>query len=65
VATGEIPASRLGEVRAQMFNLRLDAGVTALFMGLVVLIVAEAARAWHRELRGPAPASALRAVTGA
>src|SRR5712692_6711516 len=54
VATGEIPASRLGEVRAQMFNLRLDAGVTALFMGLVALIVVESVRVWYRELRGPA-----------
>src|SRR2546427_9727322 len=65
VAAGEIPASRLGEVRAQMFNLRLDAGVTALFMGLVVLIVAQAAPAWHSELRGPAPARALRTHTRA
>jgi len=65
LAAGEIPAARLGEVRAQIFNLRLDAGVTALFMGLVALIVVESVRVWYRELRGPAPARALGAVTEA
>jgi hypothetical protein len=33
-------------------------------MGLVALIVFEAARVWYRELRGPAGAPALRAVGG-
>ena len=59
---GTVPAAKLGEVRIQVFNLRLDAAVTALFMGLVALIVAEAVRAWYRELRGPAPATALSAA---
>jgi hypothetical protein len=34
-------------------NLRIDAALAALFMGLVVLIVVEAARVWYRTLRGP------------
>ncbi len=63
LAAGQVPAARLGEVRAQIFNLRLDAGVTALFMGLVALIVVESLRVWYRELRGPAPAGALGVVT--
>jgi carbon starvation protein len=53
LAAGTVPAARVGEVRAQIFNLRLDAGVAAVFMGLVLLIVGEAARAWWRVLRGP------------
>jgi carbon starvation protein len=65
VAAGGVPVERLGEVRVQIFNLRLDAVVTAVFMTLVALIVAEAGRVWWRELRGPAPAGALRAVTEA
>jgi carbon starvation protein len=62
VTAGAVPAARLGEVRVQIFNLRLDAAVAALFMGLVVLIVAEAVRVWVRELRGPAAAPALGAA---
>ena len=59
LAGGTVPVAKLGEVRVQIFNLRLDAAVTALFMGLVVLIVLEAGRVWYRVLRGPAPARAL------
>jgi len=59
LAAGTVPLPSLGEVRVQIFNLRLDAVVTALFMGLVALIVFEAARVWYRVLRGPAPAPAL------
>src|SRR5437764_5177614 len=65
LAAGQVPAAGLGEVRAQIFNLRLDAGVTALFMSLVALIVVESVRVWYRELRGPAPAGALGVVTEA
>ena len=58
VAAGNVAAEKLTEVRAQIFNLRLDAAVTAIFMALVVLIVVEAARAclraW-RDARPPAP----------
>ena len=46
-------------MRAQIFNLRLDAMVCGSFMALVVLIVLEAVRAWWRVLRGPASAPAL------
>ncbi len=44
----------------QVFNLRLDALVTAVFMALVALIVVEAARACRRALgesRPPNPVS--------
>jgi carbon starvation protein len=59
VAAGTVPIAKLGETRAQIFNLRLDAGVTGLFMALVALIVFEAGRAWYREIGGPARAADL------
>jgi carbon starvation protein len=61
LGAGTVPPGAVGQMRAQMFNLRLDAFITGLFMGLVALIVLEAGRVWVRTLRGPAPA-ALRAV---
>jgi carbon starvation protein len=60
VAAGTVPPGKARELTTQIFNLRLDATVTAVFMALVGLIVAEALRVWVRELRGPAPATALR-----
>jgi carbon starvation protein len=62
VESGGIPAAKVAETRIQIFNLRLDAVVAAFFMGLVALIVAEAARVWYRELRGPERTPALRAA---
>jgi len=55
-------AERDSSAAKQVFNLRLDAAVTALFMGLVALIVVEAVVVWYRELRGPAPARGLGAA---
>ena len=52
---GAIAAEKLRDTRTQIFNLRLDAAVTALFMALVGLIVVEALRVWLRVLRGPEP----------
>ena len=56
VAAGSVAAAKLGEVRIQIFNLRLDAVVCGVFMGLVALIVCEASRAWLRAGRRPAAA---------
>jgi carbon starvation protein len=55
VAAGSVPADKLAGVRAQIFNLRLDAAVTGIFMALVVLIVAEATRACLRAWRAAPP----------
>ena len=55
LAAGTVPAEKLRQVATQIFNLRVDAAVTVLFMGLVALIVVEALRAWSRALRGLAP----------
>ena len=64
LAAGGIAPGRVGELETRIFNLRLDAFVTGLFMALVALIVFEATRVWYHELRPPAQAPALRAVGG-
>jgi carbon starvation protein len=59
IAAGGVPAEKIGELRTQMFNLRLDAAVTGFFMILVALIVLEAVRVWWREMRAPGGAVVL------
>jgi carbon starvation protein len=62
---GTVASERITATRTQIFNLRLDAAVTGLFMALVGLIVIEAARAWQRILRdGPAADSPQILATG-
>ncbi|HXG22130.1 MAG TPA: carbon starvation CstA family protein, partial [Methylomirabilota bacterium] len=55
LAAGQIPAEKIAETQALIFNDRLDAAVTGLFMVLVLVIVAESAREWIRVLRGQRP----------
>ena len=50
IATDEIPAVKLAETQALIFNDRLDAAITALFMVLVLVIVADSLREWYRVL---------------
>ncbi len=50
IAAGQLPAAEIPETQALIFNDRLDAAVTALFMGLVLVIVVDAVRAWYRVL---------------
>jgi carbon starvation protein len=65
LAEGAIPAAKILETQAVVFNNRLDAAVTALFMALVAIVVCDAARVWLRTLRGrgslAAPAAEARA----
>jgi carbon starvation protein len=56
---GTVVAEKIRDTRTQIFNLRLDAAVTGLFMGLVGLILIEASRAF-RVLRGPPGAAGRR-----
>ncbi|MBI3786210.1 MAG: carbon starvation protein A, partial [Deltaproteobacteria bacterium] len=63
LAAGSIAAEKIRDTHVQVFNLRLDAAVTTLFVALVALIVVEAARAWYRALRGPASEALLEAVS--
>ena len=60
---GTIVAANLGETRTQIFNLRLDAAVTALFMVLVGLIMVEASRVWYQVLRRPEPGPLVGAIS--
>ncbi len=65
LTAGTVPTDKVPGVEAQIFNLRLDAVVTGIFMAMVAVILVEATRVWLRELRGPAPADAIReAVRG-
>ena len=50
LALGQIPVAKVAETRALIFNDRLDAAVTGLFMALVVLIVLDSLREWYRVL---------------
>jgi len=62
LASGAIPAEKSAETSVLIFNARLDAAVTALFMVLVAVVVLDAARVWWRVLRPPRPAPAAEAV---
>ena len=46
LAAGAIPAANVAITRRLIFNLRLDAAVTLVFAGLVLVILAESARHW-------------------
>jgi carbon starvation protein len=56
IAAGRVAAEKVAEMQTVIFNNRLDAAVTALFMALVAIVVLDAARVWWRTLRGPGPA---------
>jgi carbon starvation protein len=64
LAAGAVAAEKVDQVRAQVFNLRLDALVTGVFMLLVALIVVDAVRVWIREVRGPRLAPVLERAEG-
>jgi carbon starvation protein len=50
LASGAIAAEQVAGTQAVIFNHRLDAAVTAVFMLLVAIVVADAARVWWRVL---------------
>jgi len=51
LASGAIPPDKAFATQQVIFNNRLDAAVTALFMALVAIVVLDAARVWLRTLR--------------
>jgi carbon starvation protein len=62
--SGAVAAENVLRTRALIFNNRLDAVVTAVFMALVTIVVADAARAWWRALASRrAPARAFEVET--
>jgi len=52
LASGAIAAEKAAQTRHVIFNNQLDAAVTAAFMGLVAIVVADAARVWWKTLAG-------------
>jgi carbon starvation protein len=53
LAAGQVPVEKIAETQRLIFNDRLDAAITALFMVLVIVVVVESVREWFRVLRGP------------
>ncbi len=53
LAAGQVPEEKIAETQTLIFNDRLDAVITGLFMALVLVIVAESLREWFRVLRKP------------
>src|SRR5208282_6218872 len=47
IAAGEIPLAKLGETRRVIFNQRLDAVVTAVLAGMILVLVIEAVFQWY------------------
>jgi carbon starvation protein len=52
--SGAIAAEKVAQTRHVIFNNQLDAVVTAAFMGLVAIVVLDAARVWWKTLMGGA-----------
>jgi len=46
IAAGKIPAARLTEIQRTIFNLRLDAAVTAVLAAMILVLVFEAILRW-------------------
>lgn len=59
LASGTVPAARLAEMQAVVFNNRLDAVVCGLFMILVATILVDSVRVWIGILRGKREARLL------
>jgi carbon starvation protein len=47
IAAGKIPAAKVGEMHRVIFNNRLDAVVTAVLAGMVVVLIVEAVVQWY------------------
>src|SRR6185369_14792810 len=64
LAAGRIAAEKIASTEHVIFNNRLDAVVTAVFMGLVAIVVLDAMRVWWKTLAGrtgPEPIAAAEA----
>lgn len=56
IAAGKIPAAKVAEMQRVIFNQRLDAAVTAVLGGMILLLLIEAVIQWHAILsRGREP----------
>jgi carbon starvation protein len=52
IASGKIPVAKIGDLQRNIFNLRLDAVVTAVLAGMIIVLIAEAVEQWYAILRG-------------
>jgi len=52
VAAGKIPAEKITETQRVIFNLRLDAGVTAVLAAMILVLLFEAVVQWTGILSG-------------
>jgi carbon starvation protein len=52
IASGKVPAAKLAETHRIIFNLRLDAGVTAALAVMALVLLVEALIQWHAILWG-------------
>ena len=56
IAAGKIPAAKVAEMHRVIFNQRLDAAVTAVLAGMILVLLVEAVTHWHAILsRGRQP----------
>jgi len=56
IAVGKIPAAKVAEMQRVIFNQRLDAAVTAVLGGMILVLLVEAVIQWHAILsRGRQP----------
>jgi carbon starvation protein len=46
ISAGKIPAAKIAEIQRTIFNLRLDAVVTAALASMILVLVAEALFRW-------------------
>jgi carbon starvation protein len=65
IASGEVAPAKLAETQTLVFNDRLDAAVTLLFMALVVVVVVDSLREWYRVLSAGQGVVSERAVATA
>ncbi len=65
LAAGGFGETQAALMRTQIYNLRVDAAVTALFMSLVAIIVVQASRKWYAALRPGASGRVAGAVAQA
>jgi carbon starvation protein len=52
IAAGEIPAAKIAETQRLIFNQRLDAVVTGVLAGMILVLIVEALIQWFGILRG-------------
>ncbi len=56
IASGKIAAAKIAETQRNIFNLRLDAAVTAVLAGMILVLIVEALGQWYAILsRAKAP----------